>query len=204
MSVFTLYRYIASLFLATLASNPAARHMIPNSQLKSINTFMAEFLNYIDITELHQFETERGIYWVTMQPHVRVAYTPLPSAAHRKSPQQASKIGRHRDEHELLLHCIDLAMVSIHVMTLNPENRDVLVREGLLDYVQCLPWHMPLESKARKRAVQLVLKLKDMLVHPPTLANIARAKLAAAHFGLDAVLHKHIHELSTELYSYHT
>ena len=110
---------MACLFLAVLAANPEARRMIPSAQLKSVSTFMAEFLNDVDIAKLHQFEAERGIYWVTMQPHMRVAYTPLPSTARKKTLHQGSEI-RHRDEHELLLHCIDLAMVSIHVMTLNP------------------------------------------------------------------------------------
>ena len=199
---FVHYRYMATVFLALVVANPSARCMIPNGQLKSIRTYMNEFLNSVKLHELNKYEEELGIYWVTMLPHVRVAYTPLPPVtSNGVSPQQDNQEHREQqDENELVLLCIEVAIVSIHVMNLNPENKDVLMKEGLLDFVQCLPWHMPPEGKAAHRALQLVTKLKATLVHPPTLKNIARAKLAAMHFGLDAVLHKHIHELTTELY----
>ena len=189
---------MATVFLAMVAANPSARCMIPNTQLKSISAYISAFLSDVKLHELNKYEEELGIYWVTMLPHVRAVYTPLPPATNnRVSPKQ----GEQQDEYELVLRCIEVAIVSIHVMNLNPENKDVLMKEGLLDYVQCLPWHMPPESEATYRAMQLVTKLKATLVHPPTLRNIARAKLAATHFGLDAVLYRHIHELGAELYS---
>ena len=174
--------------------NPSARRDIPAAQLATISAFIAEFLSTTDPAKVHEFETERGLYWVTMLPHMRVAYAPLLPIA------QCNDV-THQEETKALLLCVKTAILSLRIMNLNPENRHILGKEGLLDYLQCLPWYLPAKSEAQQRALQLTRDLGHMLTQPPTLVNIARARLATMHFGLDSVLFRHIHELGAELYA---
>ena len=186
-ATYLFYRYLTCLFLAIVTANPSARQEIPAEQVRSISAFIAEFLESANPTDLHAFEEERGLYWVTMLPHMRVAYTPL-----LEKPQK---------DMEVLLLCLKTAILSLRIMNLNSENKHTLAKEGLLDYLQCLPWCLPPQSEVQQCASQLTRDLGSMLTQPPKLVNIARARLATMCFGLDNVLCKHVHELGTELYS---
>lgn len=170
-----------------ISTSPRGRQEISAEHLRKIGIFVAEFLDSKNSTDLQTFEEERGIYWVTMLPHMRVAYTPVTLC---NGPQDT----------EVFLLCLKTAIFSLRVMNLNPENKHILAKEGLLDYLQCLPWCLPPQSEVQECALQLTRDLMSMLTQPPSLANVARAKLAAMHFGLDNVLYKHIHELGSQLY----
>lgn len=75
----------------------------------------------------------------------------------------------------------------------------VLLEEGLVDFVTCLPWHVVAESK--ETAEQVVWELSSHVkLQPPRLFNLARAVLARAHFGLENVVSVHSPmELAREL-----
>eukprot|EP00731_Ephydatia_muelleri_P001982 Em0001g1982a len=79
------------------------------------------------------------------------------------------------------------------------EEKDV--DQGLMDYVICLPSVLPVGSRAQQRAKDLVTMLgKEMHLQPPSLNTMARARLAATHFGLDRVLKAPVQELLSEVY----
>ena len=174
-----------------ICTSPMARQEISAENIKRIGIFMAEFLDSKNSADLQTFEEECGVYWVTLLPHMRVAYTPVTQC----------NVGKPSPDTEVLFLCLKTAIFSLHVINLNSESKHVLAKEGLLDYLQCLPWCLPPQSEVQQCALQLTRDLVGMLPQPPSLANMARAKLAAMHFGLDSVLCKHIHELGSELYS---
>lgn len=176
-----------------VSTNPTARLEIAAEQMRRIGSFIAEFLDSANPTDMQNFEEQREIYWVTMLPHMRVVYTPA-SLYNEGKPAQDAKV---------LSLCLKIAIFSLRVMNLNSENKHVLAKEGLLDYLQCLPWYLPPQSEVQQCASQLTRDLANMLsllTQPPTLSNMARARLATMHFGLDSVLQKHVYELGSELY----
>ena len=78
------------------------------------------------------------------------------------------------------------------------------MQHGLLDFVVSLPWVMPAGTRAHTRACAVVSYMSEkMVLQPPSLINIARAKLAIMHFGLKKILKLSVHEI-VEKYHDHT
>lgn len=73
----------------------------------------------------------------------------------------------------------------------------MLIREGMVNYITCLPWCLAQGSRAHLQACELVSHLReDTQLQPPSLLNIAKAKLAFMHYGLKKMLDMHsIHDL---------
>lgn len=181
---------MVSIFLAMLATNSEARNMLSDELLKKISSYLATFLDDVVLDQLYEYEEEFGMYWVTMEAHVRVAFTPLQPVSNTQQVIELQK----QDKYDLLLYSIEAAIVGLQVIThRNLENndvRDVILKEDLLDYIRCLPWYtdLPSQSKAKRRAQDLLMNLKNMLNQPPTLKNAAKARLATM-YGFEYVRH---------------
>lgn len=90
---------------------------------------------------------------------------------------------------KLYLQCIEVGVISLQNMMLGEETRQVLLTEELVDFVVCMPWYLPSGSPPQIRAWELIRSLSTyMKLEPPSLANIARAKLATDTFGLERTL----------------
>ena len=97
--------------------------------------------------------------------------------------------------------CVEFGVFFIHFELIGEYERTCLVSQGLVDYVVCLPWLMSAGSKSYERARVVVSYLSEkMVLQPPSLINIARAKLAKMHFGLRKVLEFSINELIDEYF----
>ena len=55
---------------------------------------------------------------------------------------------------------------------------EILEMEGLIDFIICLPWHVS-EGLAEEAGSIVQLLSQKRTLQPPTLKNIAKAKLAA-------------------------
>lgn len=177
-----------------LATSSAASLLLSDEHLRSISAYLAAFLNSVDLNQLCEYEEEFGMYWVTIEPYVRVAFTPL-----QRAPQQVSKV-KQQGKDELLLYSIEVAIVGMQVITKNQDAHDVILKEDLLDYIRCLPWYadLPVHSKAKERTQYILMSLKNMLDQPPTLKNAAKARLATM-YGFEAVHHSRFLENMTIL-----
>jgi hypothetical protein len=90
---------------------------------------------------------------------------------------------------KLFLQCVEVGIISLQNMMCGEETRRVLQDEKMGDFVVCLPWFLPSGSKPQQRACELVRSLANFVkLEPPSLANIARAKLATDTFGLEHML----------------
>lgn len=93
------------------------------------------------------------------------------------------------DLNMLAVHCIEMGVFSMQNVLYDEEIRDVLVHEGLVDYIVCMPWNVPQESRVQQRTKELVAFLSQhMQLQPPSLVSVTKARLASLHFGLDRVL----------------
>ena len=163
--------------------------------------FMSEFLDETTPKEIRDHEVKNGYKWSTVVPFVKVAYYPR----HNKELSMAN----HKDTNtyhdgdttatldRLAVHCIEMGVFSLQNVLQDEEIRDVLVREGLVDYVMSMPWNVPQGSRVHQRARELVTFLgQHMHLHPPSLVNLTKARLASLHFGLDKVFRAFsVHEL---------
>ena len=101
------------------------------------------------------------------------------------------------DVNDLLLQCAEVGVISLQNMMLREETRNILEKEEQIDFIVCMPWFLPQDSNPQKRACQLVTALGNVMkLEPPSLLNIARAKLAADTFGLEQMLNTYsLHDL---------
>ena len=93
-------------------------------------------------------------------------------------------------------YCIQLGLFSLSNILQSQHTRDTLVREGLLDYLVCIPWLYPTNwTKEKKQAKDLLNYVGNHLqLQPPSLITISKARLAG-YLGLEKVLSADIHQM---------
>ena len=153
---------------------------ISPSLYQPILSFMEEFLltpNYIEdaMQDLYNF------VWSTFLPHVRLLYT------QDEEIELASA---------LKFYSLEIILLGLHSMLRRKNHCMAILNEGLVDYIVCLPSHVPetLRSKAQG-LIQLLSSEGNIAVHPPRLINLAKAKLAKMYFGLEFVLSTPVNEI---------
>ena len=159
---------------------------IPPSLYQPILSFMEEFLqtpNYIEVT---MQELKKTFVWTTFLPYVRLLYT------QNEETELASA---------LKLCSLEIVLLGLHSMLRRENHCRVILNEGLVDYIVCLPSHVPetLRSKARG-LIQLLSSEGNITVHPPRLINLAKAKLAKMYFGLEFVLSTPVSEIVNKIF----
>ena len=109
-----------------------------------------------------------------MFPIMRLVYSPL---SHTSS-----------DLADML--CLEVGILSLQVKLQGDNGRKVLIKQGLLDYLVCLPWFIPERHRAHRRAHSLLDMVgAHMPLQPPSLNNIVRAKLAVTSCGLKKAMY---------------
>ena len=185
-------------------------HLFTLKQKTTIAKFISDFLNEATPNEIRDHEVKNGYKWSTVIPLVKVVYYPRQNRkfsmeVHRDdvntTDTQANSDGTATlDLNKLAVDCIETGVFSMQNVLHDEDIRDVLVREGLTDYITCMPWNVPSDSRVQQRAKELVVFLSQLVqLQPPSLVNVTKARLASLHFGLDRVLNTHsVHELLSD------
>ena len=110
-------------------------------------------------------------------PYVKLAYIP-------NAPQtENTSIGK------LQLVSLQLAIFALRNMLSREDHRQILLKEGLLDFVVCMPQYVPPSLRPQaEELVQMVASSPDIPEGPPKLLNLVKARLAKTYFGLEQVL----------------
>ncbi|KAL5505529.1 hypothetical protein EMCRGX_G006977 [Ephydatia muelleri] len=117
------------------------------------------------------------IYMAGHIPTVRLVYSPLCRAS--LCP--------------IDLLCLEAGVCSLHIILSRDDEIQTLIKQGLLDYLICLPWHISEGLEARKKAKLLLEKVgSHMPLQPPSLNNIVRA---ATCCGLTKAISYGCHQL---------
>lgn len=187
------------MFFAQLVT--ASAHLLHRGELTDITQFMRHFLDTADYHEIRQHEIKNGYIWSTLFPFVRLAYFPTSNATRMCMRSAAACKKDVMELRELEQLCVEAGIFGLQNTLSGELARGILVQEGLLEYVTCLPWCVSTGTEAHAKARELVLNLgQKVQLQPPQLQTIVRARLAAWHFGLDKVYHTiSIHELLSEL-----
>jgi hypothetical protein len=186
-----LYRYLASVVIAQLYPN--LQTSLPQSL--QVANLLKDFLSQADYKAVRMLEDQNGYSWRKFLPYLKVAY--LPHYA------KMSKSHSHYNA-SLLTLCTEMSIFSLQLVTCGDKERKMMVKQGLMEYIICLPSVLPQHSSAQQRARDLVSMLgKEMHLQPPSLNTMARARLAVTHFGLEKAMKTPVQELLSEIYSGH-
>ena len=165
-------------------------HTMPTTYLDTIKAHMTSFLEETQSEQARQYEKERGTIWATLLPYVKLAFLP---DAPRRFPECPSLT-------DLQLLSLRVILFFLHSKATVEMYHTLLVKEGLLDFVLCLPWHTP--HSCRKEAAALTSDLCTTMhsVQPPRLYSLAQARLAKAGLGLERVMTMSVGEIATFFY----
>ena len=165
--------------ISQLALTKAA--LLPEKLSSQVEFFLTRFLRNVDCSLLRKWiEKSRGMSWPDIFPTVRLVYSPLCRAS-------LCPIDR---------LCLEAGVCSLHIILSTDVEIQTLIKQGLLDYLICLPWHISEGLEARKRAKLLLEKVSShMPLQPPSLNNIVRSKLAATCCGLTKAIRYDCHQL---------
>ena len=171
-------------------------------QKSTLAQFISNFLDEATPKQIRDHEVKNGYKWSTVTPFVKLAYYPrfnreLSMEIHRDTASTDAQDSMTVDLNILAVHCIEMGVFSMQNVLHDEEIRDVLVCEGLVDYIVCMPWNAPQESRVQQRATELVTFLSQHIqLQPPSLVSVTKARLASLHFGLERVLNTlSVHDL---------
>lgn len=164
---------IAQLVLTREAVFP--EHLIAEATL-----FLKSFLSGVDCDQLHKWMVQvYGFMWQDLFPNMRLVYSP---SCHVTSPCQIDML------------CLEAALVALHIILRRDKERQLLIEQGLLGYLICLPWYMQEGNETHRRTKSLLDMVgSHVTLQPPSLSIIVRAKLAAMHCGLKKAVYSDWH-----------
>ena len=168
------HRYHGAVFLAqiVLISLP----LIAEKE-KDIDSFLTNF-----VQKAQPFEISKIDYFFesTLLPYSKLVYLP-------DRPFCGS------DVESVALQTI---LIALHSMLVREFYCNVLIREGLTDYITCMPWYTTGAAQQRARAlVRMVQQAPDVDLQPPSLLNMAKACVAKNFCKLQTVLHLSVPEI---------
>lgn len=149
----------------------------------------------VDILEHSNHEAVRKHY-NEHQDYTREKFLPLLEIAYYPyvNPEFSCSAPHYTERHnamarQLELLCIEAGVFNLQLALLGEEERASFEKKGLIDFIICLPWCLPHGSRAHHQATELVSYLSgEMELQPPSLLNLAKAKLASTHYGLRKML----------------
>ena len=142
-----------------------------------ISHYLSDFLRVAEPQQIREYETKFGYLWATFLPYIKLAYLPNTPCCEPVLLSKTQDMG--------LLTII----IALHSMLDREVHREVLVREGLVDFLTCMPWYTTGPAEERARAlVRMIQQAPDMKLQPPSLMNMAKACVAKHYCGLPTVV----------------
>lgn len=189
-------------------------HLIPSQFMDIVLEHMNEFLVETQPETIKTYEQDHECVWATLLPYVKLFYLPENSMAvfsddsvsnqkmdepHRTTRKAVvssqtvcdnssneKPIGQKMEELQQTSEMIILFF--LHSKMSRQYSCDILIKEGLVDYITALPWHVSAESKALAKTVVSELSGHLTQLQPPKLCSIVQAKLAKMCFGLGRIV----------------
>lgn len=189
-----LYRCFTLQWMAILIlQSPLTLPLKNTVQLTMIRDNMSQFIANTETEAIRKYESDRGTIWATLLPYIKQAYLPNSPTTSDEMPLLA----------ELQLLSLRVILLFLHSKVSMPMYHTLLVKENLLDFIVCLPWHTP--PSCRPEAMALTNELCSSMpgISPPRLCNMAKARLAKLHLGLEQALKMSVGEIASYFYTKH-
>ena len=157
---------------------------IDSDQYGDITRKIESFLLSYSYDEIREAECSNLYRCSIFMPYVKLAYIP-------NSPQaEGTSVGK------LQLVSLQLTIFSLQNWLGLENHREVLLKEGLLDFVICMPQYVPPSLRPQaEELVQMVVSSPDIPEGPPKLLNLVKARLAKMYFGLEEILSLSVGEI---------
>ncbi len=161
--------------------------MLPISTLQSVKKLLRRVCE-LNPEDIRQYELKRKLYWETFVACVQYLYEPSIVIPNIDSSDDSSDDATFFNE--LLQDSIEVLLIYLQSSLGRLIHVNIVNSEGLIDYVTALPWSIP---KCFERKVYAVIRevAKEQVIQPPSLASIAKAKLAKNKFGLRKIMDVH-------------
>ena len=142
------------------------------------------FLQANSYEKMREAEIRLGYGCSILIPYVKLAYIP-------NAPQgEGTSVGK------LQLVSLQLAIFALQNWLGREDHRQILLKEGLLDFVICMPQYVPPSLRPQaEELVQMVVSSPNIPEGPPKLLNFVKARLAKMHFGLEEILSLSVGEI---------
>ena len=164
-SLYKLYRYFKQLFLAQVIL--ASPHLIPAELKLTIQDFMMSFLSTTTVEKVYKATMDRDYQdpQYTFLPYIQLLYLP--------------ELPCNEELHLLSLQTVLLSL-QFNLGYDKFDHRKVLCEEGLEDYITFMPAHVPVSLQEQAKELVAIFGI----FQPPTLENLAKARLAKT-FNID-------------------
>ena len=163
---------------------------IPKSMYQEIISEISSLLQNTWYRTVQEVELKLKYLWSTYISYVKLAY--IPNTPLESNPDSTM--------YRLQMWCLELVVFALQNMLGRENHREFLVKEGLLDFVLCMPQYVPPNMRLRAaKLVQIVTSSPDISQRPPKLLNIVKACLAKMHFGLENVLSMSVSEIVSKV-----
>ena len=178
----SLHRFLIAVFFSQIVL--VSPRLLLNHMIGMVHKCLKDFLKSSNPAKLTEYEQPDDWFWSTFLPYVKLPYQPSVFTY----------------DHPMLVDLPDLAleiiMIALQVMLGREHHRDILLKEGILDFVTCMPWYVSGPAKERAKAVVVMIQqAPDVELQPPSLLNIAKACVANHHCGLPAVVQLTVSDL---------
>ena len=139
---------------------------------------MSDVLETASPAEMRLYEEKEEFFWGTFLPYLRCLYKP--STVKNSKAENSNETNFHITCCIVLLNGLENSLGrDVHLK--------VLLKEGLLDYVMCLPAVLP--GECQSKAMSLVNEVgKHIQLQPPSLCTLAKAHVAKIFCGLQPVM----------------
>lgn len=146
----------------------------------------SDFLQVVDADQIRATELSYDFLWMLFRPFVCQLYV--------AEPNRPSVCKELRDK------SLEMAILTLENTMGREHHRQVLMKEGLVDFVTCLPWHTTGPAHQRAfRLARMIHQAPEVNLQPPSLLNITRATVAKEFCGLRKVLNLSLSDLISEL-----
>lgn len=176
------FRYYKSLICSILAL--FSPQIFTHQEKYLIAEKLTQFNANATPTELSAIENEWDTSWEIMAPYVGALYQ-----------FNESSLGLNNV-------CKETVLLALETMIVREYQRTVLARDGLIDYLLCLPWYVVQERV--KNVVGIIQQAPDINHRPLSLLNMSKAAVAVYYrCGLDDVMRLSVPELAHKLWKMH-
>ena len=142
------------------------------------------FLKANSYKEIREAEIRNRFSCSMFIHYIRLAYIPNTLQA------EGTSVGK------LQLVSLQLTVFALQNWLGRQNHREILLKEGLLNFVICMPQYVPPSLRPQaEELVQMVVSSPDIPEGPPKLLNLVKARLAKMHFGLEQVLSLSVGEI---------
>ena len=165
-------RYQGAVFLAQMI---LVSLLLIAEKEKDIDLFLTNFVQEAQPSEIAKID-----YYLesTLLPYVKLVYLPDNSLFCGSDVQSVA---------------LQTIIIALQILLARKVHRDVLIREGLMDYITCMPWYTTGAAEQRARAlVRMVQQAPDIDLRPPSLLNMAKAFMSKK---LQTVVHLSVPEI---------